>query len=61
MLFLNKTDVLQRKLASGVRFSDFVPSFDDQGGKKNNYESVIRCEFFFLFLGSFFPVGSVDG
>jgi guanine nucleotide-binding protein subunit alpha len=40
ILFLNKIDILQAKLASGIRFSDFVPSY---GRRPNDFDSASRC------------------
>jgi hypothetical protein len=37
VLFLNKCDLLQRKLASGVRLAQFMTSYKDRG---NDFESV---------------------
>jgi len=39
VLFLNKLDVLNRKLKSGIQFSSFVPSYGDQ---PNDPKSVTR-------------------
>ncbi|KAI0303689.1 guanine nucleotide-binding protein [Multifurca ochricompacta] len=39
VLFLNKTDVLQNKLASGVRVSKYITSY---GNRPNDYESVVN-------------------
>jgi len=39
VLFLNKVDILQAKLASGIRFADYFPSY---GLRPNDYDSVSR-------------------
>ncbi|KAJ7038039.1 guanine nucleotide binding protein, alpha subunit [Mycena alexandri] len=39
ILFLNKVDILQSKLASGIRFSDYVPSY---GRRPNDFDSASR-------------------
>ncbi|KAN0132833.1 Guanine nucleotide binding protein (G-protein), alpha subunit [Lactarius tabidus] len=39
VLFLNKTDVLQSKLASGVRVSKYITSF---GNRANDFETVVN-------------------
>ncbi|KAI0300843.1 G-protein alpha subunit [Russula brevipes] len=39
VLFLNKTDVLQNKLANGVRVSKYITSY---GNRPNDYDSVIN-------------------
>ncbi|KAI9439798.1 G-alpha-domain-containing protein [Lactarius indigo] len=39
VLFLNKTDVLQNKLANGVRVSKYITSF---GNRPNDYETVVN-------------------
>jgi guanine nucleotide-binding protein subunit alpha len=40
ILFLNKTDILQAKLASGIRFADYVVSY---GRRPNDFDSTSRC------------------
>ncbi|TDL24589.1 G-alpha-domain-containing protein [Rickenella mellea] len=45
MLFLNKMDVLREKLRHGTRFSQYVPTFNDENGKKNDIDSVSRYLF----------------
>ena len=42
ILFLNKRDILERKLNNGVRFEKYVRSFE---GEKNTVEAVTRCKF----------------
>ncbi|KAI0272166.1 G-alpha-domain-containing protein [Russula aff. rugulosa BPL654] len=39
VLFLNKTDVLQNKLANGARVNKYITSF---GNRPNDYESVVN-------------------
>ncbi|KAF8205858.1 guanine nucleotide binding protein, alpha subunit [Mycena galopus ATCC 62051] len=39
VLFLNKVDILQGKLASGIRFADYFPAY---GRRPNDYDSVSR-------------------
>ena len=41
VLFLNKCDILQAKLESGVRLADYVVSYGD---RPNDFESVSNCE-----------------
>lgn len=40
VLFLNKCDILQEKLASGIRFAQYVLSYGD---RPNDFESVSKC------------------
>ncbi|KAF5380052.1 hypothetical protein D9615_006130 [Tricholomella constricta] len=40
ILFLNKLDILDRKLRSGVKFSNYVKSF---AGKPNETKLVAKC------------------
>lgn len=40
ILFLNKVDILQSKLASGIRLVDFYPAY---GLRPNDYDSASRC------------------
>jgi hypothetical protein len=47
ILFLNKIDLLDRKLRSGVRFSKTVKAYDNQ---PNDVESVVQCEFSYPLL-----------
>jgi hypothetical protein len=42
VLFLNKCDILQTKLAGGIRFADSVVSYGD---RPNDFESVSKCGF----------------
>lgn len=39
--FLNKCDLLEKKLSRGVRVVDYVPTY---GSKPNDLESVTRCQ-----------------
>jgi guanine nucleotide-binding protein alpha-1 subunit len=41
ILFLNKVDLLERKLASGILVRDFVPSFGD---RSNDIDTVKKCK-----------------
>lgn len=40
ILFLNKCDLLAKKLEAGIRLAKFVPSFKDY---PNDWETVTRC------------------
>ena len=40
ILFLNKIDLMQQKLASGIRLRDYVVSYGD---RPNNYETASAC------------------
>ncbi len=42
LVFMNKCDVLQRKLASGVRINEHLPSFAD---RTNDYATFTQCMF----------------
>ena len=52
VLFLNKTDILQAKLADGVRFGHYIVSY---GNRPNDYESTSTCEYLPLPLPLCFP------
>lgn len=41
-LFLNKCDLLEKKLEAGVQFRNYVPSYGE--AKKNDVETVTKCE-----------------
>lgn len=41
ILFLNKVDVFQQKLAAGVQFSDHVTSYHD---RENDFQSISVCK-----------------
>ena len=41
VLFLNKCDLLELKLANGVMLSNHMTSYGD---RPNNYDSISRCE-----------------
>jgi len=43
ILFLNKTDLLRRKLEQGIRVKKYIPEFD----KANDYETVATCKSIF--------------
>ena len=45
VLFLNKCDILDKKLKSGVRLAKYVRSFQD---RSNDSETVQKCELVFL-------------
>jgi len=49
VLFLNKLDILDAKLKSGIQFSSFVTSYKD---KPNETKPVARC----MYLLSSFPL-----
>jgi len=40
ILFLNKCDLLAKKLEAGIRLAKFVPSFKDY---PNDWETVTKC------------------
>ena len=40
ILFLNKIDIMQAKLASGIRLADFLPAY---GLRPNDFDSASRC------------------
>jgi hypothetical protein len=40
IVFLNKCDLLQRKLAAGVRFANYMTSYGD---RPNDFDSVSKC------------------
>jgi hypothetical protein len=41
VLFLNKCDILEKKLNSGIRLSKYVRSYGDRG---NDIETASKCE-----------------
>jgi hypothetical protein len=43
ILFLNKIDLLKRKLRSGVKIKHYLPSY---GERNNDAGTMVRCEFF---------------
>jgi len=43
ILFLNKYDLLKKKLERGVKVKNYVPSY---GGRDNTSEAVVKCKFF---------------
>jgi guanine nucleotide-binding protein subunit alpha len=43
ILFLNKCDILRRKLQSGVQIRNFLPSY---GNRPNDAPNVIKCACF---------------
>lgn len=45
VLFLNKCDILQRKLESGIRLARYVKSYDD---RSNDIETASKCASRFL-------------
>lgn len=45
ILFLNKVDLLERKLSSGVKVNEYLPSYGD---RPNDLSTVVRCEFSFF-------------
>lgn len=47
-LFLNKCDLLEKKLEAGVQFRNYVPSYGE--GKRNDVETVTKCEFLVRFI-----------
>jgi hypothetical protein len=42
ILFLNKCDLLRRKLKRGIRVNQYLPSFGD---RQNEIMTVVKCEF----------------
>lgn len=50
ILFLNKCDLLDLKLNSGIRLAKYVRSFGD---RNNDSETAQRCEFFFFWFQDF--------
>lgn len=56
VLFLNKCDLLERKLRAGVRFGGFVKSYERggkgerEGERRNEVGCVKKCEFGRLFV-----------
>ena len=42
VLFMNKCDILDAKLRSGIRLSKYLRSFGD---RPNDLENAIKCEF----------------
>ncbi len=55
ILFLNKCDLLDAKLKSGIRLSKYVRSF---GERNNDSETAQKCEFFLVAIGRSMGVGS---
>lgn len=43
VLFLNKCDILQRKLASGIRLAKYVRTYAD---RPNDLETASKCKWF---------------
>ena len=46
MLFLNKCDILHRKLESGIRLARYVKSYDD---RPNDMETASKCASFSVY------------
>lgn len=46
ILFLNKCDLLEKKLESGVRVGRYVPSYGD---RKNDARTVTQCKSLIIF------------
>ena len=51
VLFLNKCDMLEKKLRAGVRLAKYVKSFQE---RSNDSETVQKCAFFLFLLIFFF-------
>ena len=51
ILFLNKCDMLEKKLRAGVRLAKYVKSFQE---RSNDSETVQKCAFFLFLLIFFF-------
>ena len=45
ILFLNKCDLLKRKLKSGVQVAKYLPSY---GERSNDSGTVVKCTLFFF-------------
>lgn len=45
ILFMNKTDLMAKKLEAGVRLSRYIPSFGD---RSNDFKTASSCECFCL-------------
>lgn len=43
VLFLNKIDILQAKLAAGIKLGSFIVSY---GNRPNDYENTYGCRFY---------------
>jgi hypothetical protein len=41
IVFLNKCDILQKKLRAGIKVNKYIPSFADRPNEK---ETVVKCE-----------------
>lgn len=50
VLFLNKCDILEKKLGSGIQFGNFVKTYGTQ--RANDFESVKACEWICVFRES---------
>ena len=59
VLFLNKCDILDRKLKAGVRLAKYVKSFQE---RSNDSETVqkCKCDLFLFFSSSSFPLPSLS-
>ena len=57
ILFLNKCDLLEKKLKAGVMVKDYVPSFGD---RSNSTGTVAKCECFWPWVLFFFFLFPVD-
>lgn len=49
VLFLNKCDILDRKLKSGVRLSKYVRSFQDRSNDSETVQKMLVALYFFVF------------
>lgn len=47
ILFLNKCDILKRKLRSGIMVRDFLPSY---GERPNDAPTVLKCKSLILIM-----------
>lgn len=51
ILFLNKCDILKRKLRSGMRVAEFLPSY---GRRENDAGTVVKCASCLFYFMAFF-------
>ena len=48
ILFMNKCDILEAKLRSGIRLTKYLRSFGD---RPNDLENAQKCQSFLVFMG----------
>ena len=56
VLFMNKTDLMAKKLASGVKLARYIPSY---GSRNNDFTTASACEFAPPHFVRFFLTGFV--